>query len=105
LSETCLRAAAAVAFERPHQCRSLYEALLPYSGRICAPPAAGCVGPVDWYLALLASATGQREEAAGHLDRLRRLAAENGLTWWHDRATSAAGQRDHVGLRLVKAGS
>ncbi|MFI7536613.1 BTAD domain-containing putative transcriptional regulator [Streptosporangium sp. NPDC049376] len=87
LSAVCLRAAAAAALGHPHQCRSLYESLLPYSGRISALPAAGCMGPVDWYLALLASATGQTEEIAGHLDRLRLLAAENGLTWWHDRAT------------------
>lgn len=89
LSATCLRAAAVAALGRPHECRSLYTTLLPYSGRISALSAVICAGPVDWYLALLASAAGRQEAADGHLATLERLAAENGLGWWSDRAATA----------------
>jgi hypothetical protein len=89
LSATCLRAAAVAALGRPHECRSLYTTLLPYSGRISALSAVICAGPVDWYLALLASAAGRQEAADGHLATLERLATENGMGWWSDRAATA----------------
>ncbi|MEU5864593.1 BTAD domain-containing putative transcriptional regulator [Nonomuraea sp. NPDC047529] len=88
-STLCLRAAAAVALGRVHECRALYEALLPFSGRISVLSACAWVGPVDWHLALLAEATGRHESAVRHLSALERLAARNGLAWWRERAAEA----------------
>ncbi|NRQ30289.1 AAA family ATPase [Nonomuraea sp. NN258] len=90
LSMTCLRAAAVAALGRVHECRAAYATLSPYSGRISALSAVICLGPVDWFLALLASALGRHRSAIEHLTALERLADRNGLTWWRDRAAAAA---------------
>ncbi|MFG6191832.1 BTAD domain-containing putative transcriptional regulator [Nonomuraea sp. JJY05] len=86
LSATCLRAAAVAALGRTHECRTAYTALLPYSGRVSALSAVLCMGPVDWYLALLAAATGHHEAATSHLTALEQQADAAGLHWWRDRA-------------------
>ncbi|RSN03455.1 hypothetical protein DMB42_32505 [Nonomuraea sp. WAC 01424] len=103
-STLCLRAAAAAALGRVHECRALYEALLPYSGRITVLSACAWVGPVDWHLALLAEATGRYESAARHLTTLERLAARNGLAWWRDRAVEARRRPCHKHLQLATSG-
>jgi DNA-binding SARP family transcriptional activator len=89
LSATCLRAAAMAALGHQSECHTLYRTLLPYCGRISGVSGIICTGPVDWYLALLATATDHHESATEHLVTLQRLAIENNLTWWHDRATEA----------------
>ncbi|MDP9867818.1 MULTISPECIES: AAA family ATPase [Streptosporangium] len=88
LSTTCLQGAAQAAVGDVPACQVSYSALLPYSGRISAVSAAICMGPVDWYLALLATALGDHDAASRHLGTLARLADQNGLTWWRDRATA-----------------
>ncbi|MGW6502831.1 BTAD domain-containing putative transcriptional regulator [Nonomuraea angiospora] len=88
LSATCLRAAAVAALGRTHECRTAYTALLPYSGRISALSAVLCLGPVDWYLALLATATGHHDAATAHLTALEQQADAAGLHWWRDRAAA-----------------
>ncbi|MEV4008888.1 BTAD domain-containing putative transcriptional regulator [Nonomuraea angiospora] len=88
LSATCLRAAAVAALGRTHECRTAYTTLLPYSGRISALSAMLCLGPVDWYLALLATATGHHDAATTHLTTLERQADAAGLHWWRDRAAA-----------------
>ncbi|MFI9847541.1 BTAD domain-containing putative transcriptional regulator [Nonomuraea sp. NPDC051941] len=93
LSATCLRAAAVAALGRTHECRTAYTALLPYSGRISALSAVLCLGPVDWYLALLATATGHHDAATAHLTTLEQQADAAGLHWWRDRAAATGVRR------------
>ncbi|MEV4359883.1 BTAD domain-containing putative transcriptional regulator [Nonomuraea sp. NPDC049625] len=93
LSATCLRAAAVAALGRTHECRTAYTALLPYSGRISALSAVLCLGPVDWYLALLATATGHHDTATAHLTTLEQQADAAGLHWWRDRAAATGVRR------------
>ncbi|MFI6735415.1 BTAD domain-containing putative transcriptional regulator [Nonomuraea sp. NPDC050451] len=95
LSATCLRAAAVAALGRTHECRTAYTALLPYSGRISALSAVLCMGPVDWYLALLATASGHHDAATTHLTALEQQAGAAGLHWWRDRA-AATSVRKHL---------
>ncbi|MEV6032468.1 hypothetical protein AB0L65_15025 [Nonomuraea sp. NPDC052116] len=73
---------------RTHECRAVYTTLLPYSGRISALSAVLCLGPVDWYLALLAAATGRHGTAATHLTALEQQADAAGLHWWRDCAAA-----------------
>ncbi|MCC5582085.1 hypothetical protein IMZ11_41465 [Microtetraspora sp. AC03309] len=89
LSTTCLQAAAQAVVGDVSACRTTYSALLPYAGRISAESISG-LGPVDWYLALLADAMDDSAAATAHLSALERLAERNGLTWWYDRARAAA---------------
>ncbi|MEU6781384.1 BTAD domain-containing putative transcriptional regulator [Nonomuraea angiospora] len=93
LAATCLRAAAVAALGRTHECRTAYTALLPYSGRISALSAMLCLGPVDWYLALLATATGHHDAATAHLTALEQQADAAGLHWWRDRAAATGVRR------------
>ncbi|MBB2910471.1 DNA-binding SARP family transcriptional activator [Streptosporangium becharense] len=97
LNTSCLQAAAQAALGQVPACRSSYATLLPYSGRVSAWSGVMGVGPVDWYLALLATATGDPGTARHHLAVLERLADRNGLTWWRDRAT--AGIPPHTDTR------
>ncbi|MEV4750086.1 BTAD domain-containing putative transcriptional regulator [Streptosporangium sp. NPDC049248] len=90
LSATCLQGAAQAAVGDLPACQVTYSALLPYSERISTVSAVLCMGPVDWYLALLASAMGDNDTASQHLEKVARLAGRNGLTWWRDRARSAS---------------
>ncbi|MEV4455017.1 BREX system ATP-binding domain-containing protein [Microbispora sp. NPDC049633] len=88
LNTTCLQAAAQAALGQAGACRLTYTALLPFSGRVSAWSGVMCLGPVDWYLALLATAAGDAVAARRHLELVARLADENGLTWWRDRAAA-----------------
>ncbi|XVQ82174.1 BTAD domain-containing putative transcriptional regulator [Microbispora siamensis] len=91
LTMTCLQGAAQAAVGDAGACHHSYRKLLPYSGRITFGSAIAALGPVDWFLALLASAVGDRQAAARHLSTLRQLADRNGLEWWRDRTPMAAG--------------
>ncbi|MGV9775623.1 BTAD domain-containing putative transcriptional regulator [Streptosporangium sp. NPDC003464] len=89
LSTSCLQAAAQAAVGDVSACQVSYSALLPYSGRVAALSAVICVGPVDWFLALLASAVGDHTAASWHLAAVARLASQAGLMAWRDRAMTA----------------
>ncbi|MDP9867941.1 MULTISPECIES: AAA family ATPase [Streptosporangium] len=89
LAATCLQAAAWAAVGDVAACRVSYAALLPYSGRVAAVWASFCMGPVDWYLALLATALGDHPAAVRHLEALAGSAGRSGLAWWRDRALAA----------------
>ncbi|MBB2910860.1 DNA-binding SARP family transcriptional activator [Streptosporangium becharense] len=86
LTYTCLQGAAQAAVGDIRACAATYSALLPYSGRISVGAAIAFLGPVDWFLASLASAIGDRDAAVRHLATLARLAGEAGLPAWRDRA-------------------
>ncbi|WP_436763652.1 BTAD domain-containing putative transcriptional regulator [Streptosporangium sp. V21-05] len=90
LSATCLRAAAQAAAGCVSACQVSYSALLPYGGRLPTLSGVISMGPVDWFLSLLASATGDHEAASRHLTTLARQAGQSGLTAWRDRAMAAA---------------
>ncbi|WP_432928111.1 BTAD domain-containing putative transcriptional regulator [Microbispora sp. CA-135349] len=92
LTFTCLQGAAQAAVGDAHACAATYSALLPYKGRISVGAAIAFLGPVDWFLAMLASATGDDAAAARHHAGLARLAGRAGLTVWRDRAVAAAGR-------------
>ncbi|WP_344979165.1 hypothetical protein, partial [Streptosporangium fragile] len=100
LAAICLQGTAQATVGYEPGCRATYAVLLPHSGRIAAVPAICCSGPVDWYLALLASAVGDHDAAYRHLTLLEWLAERNGLTWWHERARAAA---QRLSERLVNA--
>ncbi|MGA4992964.1 BTAD domain-containing putative transcriptional regulator [Nonomuraea bangladeshensis] len=87
LTMTCLRGAAQAAVGDVMACRRTYAELLPYSGYIAVSSAVVTLGPVDHFLARLATAAGDRDAAARHLATLHELAVRNGLTWWQARAT------------------
>ncbi|MBB2911424.1 hypothetical protein FHS43_002697 [Streptosporangium becharense] len=89
LTMTCLQAAAQAAVGDLPACRASYAELLPHSGRLTVGSGVAGLGPVDWFLALLASATGDRDTARGHLTTLVRLASRAGLIWWRERAMNA----------------
>jgi tetratricopeptide (TPR) repeat protein len=58
--------------------RRLLELLAPYAGRNVVTPDVAYFGPVDRYLALLAAAAGEREEAAHWFESARALAGAMG---------------------------
>ncbi|MEU6412619.1 BTAD domain-containing putative transcriptional regulator [Microbispora sp. NPDC046933] len=91
LTFTCLQGAAQAAVGDVRACAATYSALLPYEGRISVGAAIAFLGPVDWFLAMLASAMGDDDAAARHHARLARLAGRAGLGLWRDRAVAAAG--------------
>ncbi|GAA2877875.1 BTAD domain-containing putative transcriptional regulator [Streptosporangium fragile] len=89
LTLTCFQAAAQAAVGDIPACRASYTELLPYSGRVSVGSGVAGLGPVDWFLALLASAVGDRDTAGRHLTTVTQLAGEAGLTWWRQRAVAA----------------
>ncbi|MEV4530825.1 BTAD domain-containing putative transcriptional regulator [Streptosporangium sp. NPDC049304] len=89
LTMTCLQSEARAAVGDLPACRESYAALLPHGGSIAVGSAIALAGPVDWFLALLASTLGEHESAAGHLLSLAGQADRNGLTAWRDRAAAA----------------
>jgi hypothetical protein len=93
------------ALDHQPECHTLYRTLLPYRGRISGVSGIICTGPVDWYLALLATTTDHHEAATEHLRTLQRLATENNLTWWHDRATEALRRPANLRLQLTVGGA
>ncbi|MER7503385.1 BTAD domain-containing putative transcriptional regulator [Nonomuraea pusilla] len=88
LNSSCLQAAAQAALGHVPACRASYAALLPFSGRVSAWSGVMCMGPVDWYLALLATALGDADAARRHLASVAGAADRSGLRWWRDRATA-----------------
>ncbi|MBB2912900.1 DNA-binding SARP family transcriptional activator [Streptosporangium becharense] len=89
LTMTCLQGAAQAAVGDVPACQVTYSALLPYSGRISVGSAVASLGPVDWFLALLASALGDHDACVRHLKTVGRLAGQTGLMVWRDRAMAA----------------
>ncbi|MBB2914586.1 DNA-binding SARP family transcriptional activator [Streptosporangium becharense] len=79
LTMTCLQGAAQAAVGDVPACRATYEKLLPYAGRISGGSAVACVGPVDWFLSLLACVVGDSGAASWHMNSLRRLANHQGI--------------------------
>jgi tetratricopeptide (TPR) repeat protein len=77
----------------PEQARSLYEALLPYQGRLVVWAGANTItGPVDEYLGQLAVRLGDLDHAVGHFSRAAALAERNGaLPWLAQSLASRAG--------------
>ncbi|MGS2640998.1 BTAD domain-containing putative transcriptional regulator [Streptosporangium sp. G12] len=89
LTMTCLQSEAQAAVGDLPACRASYAALLPHGGSVAVGSAIALAGPVDWFLARLASALGEHETAVEHLASLVRHADRNGLTAWRERATAA----------------
>ncbi|XVQ82990.1 BTAD domain-containing putative transcriptional regulator [Microbispora siamensis] len=91
LTVTCLQGAAQAAVRDIAACENTYAVLAPYSGRISVGAAIAFLGPVDWYLALLASAMGDQAAAVRHLLKLAQLAGRAGLGMWRNRVMAVAG--------------
>ncbi|MEV0968363.1 BTAD domain-containing putative transcriptional regulator [Microtetraspora glauca] len=91
LTVTCLQGAAQAAVGDIEACEATYAVLAPYSGRISVGAAIAFLGPVDWYLALLASAMGDEAAAVRHLLTLAQLAGRAGLSMWRNRVMAVAG--------------
>ncbi|MBB2913312.1 DNA-binding SARP family transcriptional activator [Streptosporangium becharense] len=91
LTMTCLQGAAQAALGDVPACQVSYSALLPHSGKISVGSAIAPIGPVDWFLALLASALGDHGTATRHLVALVRQTSRTGLPAWRERAMTAAG--------------
>ncbi|MDG4825190.1 ATP-binding protein [Asanoa sp. WMMD1127] len=67
----------------PEAAQSLYDALLPYRGRLVVWGGANTItGPVDDYLGRLAAHLGRRDDARGHLDRAVDLEQRTGTLPW-----------------------
>ena len=79
--------------EVPTSAALLYEALLPYQGRLVVWGGANTVtGPVDYYLGRLATCLGRADDARRHLDEAIALAERIGaLPWLATARTARAG--------------
>ena len=76
----------------PKSAAALYEALLPYRGRLVVWGGANTVtGPVDYYLGLLATCLGRAEDAVRYLDEAIALAERIGALPWLAAAQAARG--------------
>jgi hypothetical protein len=74
----------------PASAAALYEALLPYQGRLVVWGGANTVtGPVDYYLGLLATCLDRTPDAARHLDAAIALAERIGALPWLTAARAA----------------
>ena len=74
----------------PESAAALYEALLPYRGRLVVWGGANTVtGPVDYYLGRLATCLGRAEDAVRHLDEAIALAERIGALPWLAAARAA----------------
>jgi hypothetical protein len=74
----------------PKSAAALYEALLPYQGRLVVWGGANTVtGPVDYYLGRLAACLGRAGDAARHLDEAIALAERVGALPWLAAARAA----------------
>ncbi|MEU8270698.1 BTAD domain-containing putative transcriptional regulator [Sphaerisporangium sp. NPDC049002] len=93
LTVTCLQGAAQAAVGDIEACGATYSLLAPYSGRISVGASIAMLGPVDWFLALLASTVGDRAVEARHLLKLARLAGRAGPGIWRDRAMAVSGRK------------
>lgn len=85
----------------PQAAAALYEALLPYRGRLVVWGGANTItGPVDDYLGRLAARLDRPQDALGHLDDAARLAGRLGALPWLARALAARAE-----VRTGRAGS
>ena len=76
----------------PKSAAALYEALLPYRGRLVVRGGANTVtGPVGYYLGLLATCLGRAEDVVRHLDEAIALAERIGALPWLAAAQAARG--------------
>lgn len=76
--------------EVPDAATALYEALLPYQGRLVVWGGANTVtGPVDYYLGRLAACVGRAEDAVRHLDEAIARAERIGALPWLAEARAA----------------
>ena len=83
-------AAVAVRCGVPESAAALYEALLPYQGRLVVWGGANTVtGPVDYYLGRLAACLGRAEDAVRHLDEAIARAERIGALPWLAAARAA----------------
>ena len=74
----------------PESAAALYEALLPYQGRLVVWGGANTVtGPVDYYLGRLAACLGRAEDAVRHLDEAIVRAERIGALPWLAAARAA----------------
>jgi tetratricopeptide (TPR) repeat protein len=74
----------------PKSAAALYEALLPYQGRLVVWGGANTVtGPVDYYLGRLAACLGRAEDAVRHLDEAIAQAERIGALPWLAAARAA----------------
>jgi tetratricopeptide (TPR) repeat protein len=74
----------------PKSADALYEALLPYQGRLVVWGGANTVtGPVDYYLGLLAASRGRAEDALRHFDEAITEAERIGALPWLAAARAA----------------
>ncbi|WP_173073541.1 BTAD domain-containing putative transcriptional regulator [Phytohabitans rumicis] len=76
LMERCQAAEVAFGLGLAEAAAEIYRWLAPYAGRCCTAGFGGALGPVDAFLALAASAAGERDAAARHADDALRLCAE-----------------------------
>lgn len=76
----------------PAAVQALYDALLPYQGRLVVwAGAATITGPIDDYLGRLAIRSGRLEQGVAHLDRAVALAERIGALPWLAQALAARG--------------
>jgi len=78
LSSTCMMAEVAVALGDSSRCRSLYEALLPYSHRHVSTAALTYLGSVSYYLGQLARRLGWHTVSEQHLHAALEMHSEVG---------------------------
>jgi tetratricopeptide (TPR) repeat protein len=83
-------AQAAVAAGHKPRMHWYYEHLLPYSGWLAVGGNTIVFGPVDYYLAQLASALGDDEAGAEHRLRAESDCRAAGLMWWAERCAALA---------------
>ncbi|MFI7608261.1 AAA family ATPase [Micromonospora sp. NPDC049366] len=81
----------------PAASRALYDALLPYAGRLVVWGGANTItGPVDDYLGRLAAHLGRRDEAAAHFDRAVAQEERLGALPWLASTLAARGRSGDV---------
>jgi tetratricopeptide (TPR) repeat protein len=84
LSEVC------GAHGRDDQAAQLYQHMLPFAGRLVSPGNnAICLGPVAYYLGLLATSAGQWEDAVAHFIAAKETCERTGMHPWKARVLCA----------------
>lgn len=97
-----------------HAARDLYEQLLPFAGSLAIGPTEGSIGPIDYYLGLLASAGDLAPDGADaerHLRAAIRLNEQMNAAPWRARAQVALarhrmgrhGEQDEESAELLAA--
>lgn len=90
LPRLVIAAQAAVAAGHPARMHWCYEQLLPYSGWLAVGGNSIMLGPVDYFLARLASRLGDAEASAQHRTRAESDCRAAGLLWWAERSAALA---------------